>query len=294
MINILDLEFQGHQKVVAAFLVETEAGPILFETGPHSCFPILRKRLKELGYGLADVQHVFLTHIHLDHAGAAWAFAEKGAKIYVHPFGARHLAAPERLMESARRIYLDQMDVLWGDMKAIPASQLVEVAHGATFSVGSIQVRSWHTPGHAVHHIAWQIDGHIMTGDVAGARISNGPVVPPCPPPDINIEDWEQSIRLILELNPTDLYLTHFGKVTEVEQHFSQLNSILWDWANWMKPHWENGREEAVVTPIFQEYTRQQLIDKGVREEDLKRYENANPSWTSVAGLMRYWRKRNG
>ena len=115
---LLDLHFKGLPETIAAFLIETEAGPVLVETGPHSTFPALREGLARHGYAPSDVRAVFLTQIHLDHAGAAWALAEAGADIYVHPLGARHLLQPDRLMESARRIYGEEMDRLWDAAKA--------------------------------------------------------------------------------------------------------------------------------------------------------------------------------
>ncbi|MFK7809389.1 MAG: MBL fold metallo-hydrolase [Saprospiraceae bacterium] len=292
MIHTLDLQFFGEDKTIAAYLVETYDGPILFETGPYSCFNQLEKELGKVGYTLYDIQHVFLTHIHLDHAGAAWALAELGAQIHVHPFGAKHLAAPERLMDSARRIYKDKMDTLWGEMKQIPVDQIKIAEHGAELMVANEKVTAWHTPGHAVHHIAWQVKKELITGDVGGVKIGEtGMVVPPCPPPDINLEDWKKSISLIRSLEVDALYLSHFGKVEDVEEHLAQLEFILEDWANFIKPHWNEGKSAEAITPLFQVYTQQQLIRSGIAEEDLAKYEKANPSWMSVVGLMRYWSK---
>ena len=126
MIHVLDLHFKV-ESAIASFLVETSEGPILIETGPHSTFEFLKKGLEKHGYQPSDVKHVFLTHIHFDHAGAAWAFAETGAKVYVHPFGYKHLLDPSKLYNSAKRIYGDEMETLWGDMKSIPEDQLFAV-----------------------------------------------------------------------------------------------------------------------------------------------------------------------
>ena len=293
MIKVLDLKFLGHQDTIAAFLVETNAGPVLLETGPYSTFPQLKSELGKHGYQPEDIQHVLLTHIHLDHAGAAWQFADYGATVHVHPFGYAHLAEPSRLMESARKIYKDEMDRLWGDMKSIPQERLKTAKHGESLEIGEVSFKAWFTPGHASHHIAWQINDELITGDVAGVRINGGIVVPPCPPPDINIEHWQASIQLIRELGVKSLYLTHYGKIENVENHLDALENILMDWANWIKPYWEAGKHPSEVTPLFQAYTAQQLIAAGIEGEGLKQYESANPSWMSVAGLMRYWRKKN-
>ncbi len=292
MIHVIDLHFQGLSDNIAAFLVETNSGPILIETGPHSTLPHLLAGIENAGYRTEDIQHVFLSHIHLDHAGAAWWFAEQGASIYVHPLGAKHLAAPERLMESARRIYQDQMDRLWGEMRAIPAAQLVQVEHEARFPIGEQTLIAWHTPGHAVHHITWQLDRIVFTGDVAGVSINHGLVVPPCPPPDINIEDWHQSTQLLRTLGAETFYLTHFGPVTDTEKHLDQLDATLSNWATWMRPHYEAGTASEDITPLFQEMVKQELLQSGVSSEGVAQYEAANPSWMSVAGLLRYWRKK--
>ncbi len=292
MIKILDLEFLGHSNTIAAFLVESSEGPILFETGPHSTLPNLEKRLQENGYQLQDIRHVFITHIHLDHAGAAWAFAKHGATIYMHPFGERHMMNPEKLYNSAKRIYKDDMDRLWGDLNPIPRENIWLVPHKEKVKVGNIKVKAWHTPGHAVHHTSWQIGNDLIAGDVAGVKIPNGIVVPPCPPPDINIEDWRASIRLLKTRRFDSLYLTHFGKISEVKKHLVELEGRLRNWANWIKPHLDAGMPRDELTKKFQSYVKKQLVAGGVKGKDLDRYEGANPSWMSVAGLARYWAKK--
>ncbi|RMG17885.1 MAG: MBL fold metallo-hydrolase [Bacteroidetes bacterium] len=291
MLHILDLHFQVPNSI-AAFVVETSEGPVLVECGPHSVFPHLKAGVQGLGYRMEDIRHLFLSHIHFDHAGAAWALAELGAQVYVHPVGYPHLLDPARLYNSAKRIYGDQMERLWGLMKPIPEAQLVAVADGQTITVGDHHFRAWHTPGHATHHIAWQMGETIFTGDVAGCSINGGPVVPPCPPPDINLEDWTHSIDKLLALQPRRLYLTHFGEVGQVQPHFEALKHIMWDWANWIRPHFDAGRRPEEVVPAFQAYTNQQLLDAGLDQEAIAKYEAANPAWMSVAGLMRYWKKR--
>ncbi len=293
MIHVLDLNFQGIGDAIAAFLVETEEGPVLIETGPHSTFPYLVKGLAKYGYRPDDIKHVLITHIHLDHAGAAWALAELGAIIYMHPFGVAHMQDPSKLMESARRIYQDKMDTLWGEMKAIPAEQIRAVEHEEKLTFGETEIVSLHTPGHAKHHIAWQIGDLVITGDVAGVKIGGGPVVPPCPPPDINIEDWERSIALVRSRQPKELLLTHFGKISNIDEHLDALKIILHDWADWIKTKADEGRSAEEMTPLFSEYTADQLRAQGVTEEGITKYEAANPSWMSVAGLLRYWKKKS-
>ncbi|MFN3801662.1 MBL fold metallo-hydrolase [Belliella pelovolcani] len=292
-IHLIDLRFLDTAEAIASFLIETSDGPILIETGPRTTFDQLKSGIEKTGYQIEDIQHIFLSHIHFDHAGAAWEFANKGAKIYVHPLGLPHLNSPEKLWNSATQIYGDDMDSLWGKMEPIDNSLLYGVSHEEFFEFGDVTLQALHTPGHAVHHIAWKLDDVIFTGDVAGVKINNGPVVPPCPPPDIHIEDWKNSIALIKNQHPKALYLTHFGLVTDIENHLENLDVILDDWANWMKPYFDKDKNPQEIIPAFMEYTKSQLIANGVSAETIKIYEYANPSWMSVAGLLRYWRLKN-
>lgn len=292
MIHVLDLEFLGIDHAIASFLIETSEGPVLIESGPHSTFQALEAQLQKHGYQPSDVKHVLLTHIHFDHAGAAWAFAKTGANIYLHPFGKTHMADPSKLYNSAKMIYGDQMEPLWGAMEKIPEDQLITLDHNETLTIGDKTFTALHTPGHAKHHIAWQLDDLIFTGDVAGVKIGTGPVVPPCPPPDINIEDWNQSLDILLEQRPQTLYLTHYGQVSDIGEHIHELRHILEDWAKWVKQKWESGMSIDDMTPLFSTYTADQLRGLGVSDHGVKQYEAANPSWMSVAGLVRYWKKK--
>jgi len=292
-IHIIDLVFLEEQHTVAAFLIETEAGPILVETGPESTWPQLEGGIKRLGYQPKDIKHVLLTHIHFDHAGAAWKLAEQGATIHVHPVGLPHLASPERLWDSASRIYGDDMERLWGRMNPIPSSKLEEALHEGAIRFGNIEIKALHTPGHATHHIAWQLGTSIFTGDVAGVRINDGPVVPPCPPPDIHLEDWKASIALLKAQNPQRFYLTHYGEVDHPKNHLEELEFALDDWAHWMKKYHEQPINPPDISKKFMDYTRNQLVERGLSPADVQRYEYANPSWMSVAGLLRYWKLKS-
>ncbi len=293
MAKVIDLKFQTIPNAIASFLMETTEGPVLIETGPHSTLNQLEKGLQALGYDLSMIKHVFITHIHFDHAGAAWWFAQKNdAIIYMHPFGEKHMSNPEKLYQSAKRIYQDAMDLLWGKLEAIPSKNIKIVTENETVKIGNKHFIAHYTPGHAVHHIAWQVDDILFAGDVAGCKIKNGIVVPPCPPPDINIEDWQQSIQLMRSLPLSKIYLTHFGFVEDIQAHLNSLENILLDWAAWMKPHFEQGNAPKDIIPLFQDYVKTQLLSAGVKEEEIGIYEAANPSWMSVAGLLRYWKKK--
>ncbi len=294
MIHILDLDFLGYKRAIASFLIETSEGPVLVESGPYSTYPSLVARIKEKGFSPEDIQHVLLSHIHFDHAGAAWSLAKQGAQIYVHPFGASHLAQPEKLWSSAKRIYQGDMERLWGEMQPIANELITPVDHEQPIVIGDKTFRAWHTPGHASHHIAWQLDDVIFTGDVAGVRISADDkiVEPPCPPPDINVEDWLDSIKTLRLLHPKTLYLTHYGKVEDIDWHLNELERRLMEWSNWIRAKMELGQDAEQTVPEFKRWVAQQLSSEGVHDHAIQPYEAANPSWMSVSGLMRYWKKK--
>jgi glyoxylase-like metal-dependent hydrolase (beta-lactamase superfamily II) len=292
IIHTLDLCFFNHTDTVAAFLIIADDEIALVETGPHSTFPKLREAVAQHGYQLEDIKKVFLTHIHFDHAGAAWALAAMGATIYVHPFGEKHLIDPSKLYNSAKKIYQDQMDILWGKMEGIAPERIHATTHGERITLGQSELIAWHTPGHAVHHIAWQLAESVFAGDVAGCKIREGIVVPPCPPPDIDIEAWVASLDLLKSLKIKTLYLTHFGQVAHIQKHLDQLSRRLVRWANWFKQPVEQGKTAAELTPQYQAFVKKELTRYGIVGEHYQQYESANPSWMSVAGLMRYWQKR--
>lgn len=292
-IHTIDLHFQKEKHSIASYLIETENGPILIETGPMSTFEYLKKGIEDLGYQIKDISSILLTHIHFDHAGAAWKFAEHGAKIFVHPIGVPHLQHPEKLWNSAAQIYGDEMETLWGEMKPIPEDQLDGVKEGQIIEFGDVEIQVIYTPGHAVHHNAYQIDDVIFTGDVAGVKIENGPVVPPCPPPDINIELWKASLQKLRNRNPKALYLTHYGRQENPLEIIDHLEVMLDDWANYIKPFYDDQIPADTIVPLFVEYTEKQLRDQGLSKDEITVYEYANPSWMSVNGLLRYWKLKD-
>ena len=289
-IHTIDLHFQNTEDSIAAFLIDSSEGLILFETGPDSTFDSLQKGIEDLGYQVEDVRHVFLTHIHFDHAGAAWRLAALGATIYVNPNGLNHLANPERLWNSAAQIYGDKMGELWGDMNPISSLQLRSVDDGDVLNFGEILVRVHYTPGHAVHHNAYQVGDYIFAGDIAGVKIDDGPVMPPCPPPDINIELWKESISKLRALRPEGMYLTHYGLHTEVNQLLTDLEMILDSWAGEIRKYYQQGMPEVEIVKLFTDFVFNQLKQSGVSDKLISVYEYANPSWMSVNGLIRYWK----
>ncbi len=289
-IETLDLNFQEEKHSIGAFIIKTTEGPILIETGPMSTFNTLLKELKRVNVSFDDIKHVFLTHIHFDHAGAAWKFAENGAKIYVHEVGLPHLNNPEKLWNSAKQIYQDKMEILWGEMQPIASELLIPANDQDEFIIGDTTIKVHYTPGHAVHHNAYQVNDVIFTGDVAGVQVDKGPVVPPCPPPDIDIELWKKSIQKLRDLNPKKFYLTHFDVKNNPLEILDELEFVLDQWANFIKPYFDNNSNPSEIVPKFMEFTASNFRNAGLNDADIQTYEYANPSWMSVNGLLRYWK----
>ncbi len=208
----LDLNFQGMPRSIAAYLVRRGDSVVLVECGPGSTVAALQAGLAQEGLQPRDVTHVLLTHIHLDHAGAAGWMAAQGALIHVHPVGAAHMLAPEKLLRSARRIYGDQMDTLWGDFLPVPQSKLHVVNDGEETVVGGLRFVAIDTPGHAEHHHAYLLDDLCFSGDVGGVRIPGYPYLRvPMPPPELHFEKWHASVRRLQALPMRRIAPTHFG-----------------------------------------------------------------------------------
>jgi glyoxylase-like metal-dependent hydrolase (beta-lactamase superfamily II) len=288
----LDLHFQT-EGTVAAFLVPTPEGPVLVETGPESLFPHLQRAVEALGHAIEDIRHVFVTHIHLDHAGAAWRLARHGAKVYVHPKGVAHLQDPGKLYTSAQRIYGEAMQRLWGRLEPIDPDQIVPMEDGQKARFGGVEIEAIHTPGHAIHHITYRLEDGLFTGDVGGVRIGDGPVIPPFPPPDIDLEAWADSLRRMRACQARHLYPTHFGIKDDVQDHFDSLEANIHRIAAWVQAGLKQGGTEQELIPPFQEFIHGLLVEHGVSERGIKEYEIADPAFMSVQGLSRYWNKQN-
>lgn len=219
-IHTLDLRFIGIPGLIASFLVESGGEYALIETGPGSSLETLRAAIRDVGVDEAAIKKVFVTHIHLDHAGAAGWFAQQGAVIYCHPNAARHLVDPSKLIESARMVYGAKMDTLWGDMLPAPADKVVALQDNERVPLGQVEVIAWDTPGHARHHHAFVIGDVCFAGDVAGMRLEHSRYLSvTSAPPQFDPVAYVQSIDRLAAAGFTTLYLTHFGAVSDVAWH---------------------------------------------------------------------------
>jgi len=291
-IHILDTRQLGHPGIVAATALETNDGITLFDTGAESTFDNVIVDLGKAGFAAKDVRHVFLSHIHFDHAGAAWRFAELGAKVYVHPRGASHLIEPAKLIESATRIFGDDMERLWGKIAAVPAERVKILEDNEFVRVPPFEIRAIATPGHASHHHVYHWDDNVFGGDIAGVRIGNGAPIPPFVPPELNVEAWRDSIAKIRKLNPVNLYLPHFGKVCgSISEHLDQLDERVARWAEWFREKIRAGDDEAKLRSTFAELEHAELRNAGASQIEIEGYEAADPSYMAVGAAIRYWKK---
>ena len=294
-VHIIDTLQLGHPGLIAATALETSEGVALFDTGPESTFQNVTSELKKLGIDQADVRHVFLSHIHFDHAGAAFRFAESAATVYVHPRGAPHLIDPARLIESATRIFGSDMQRLWGRLEPVPENKVRILNDGDVVRLGELQVKAIATPGHASHHHVYHWDDSVFGGDVAGVRIGHGPPIPPFVPPELHVEAWIDSIEKIRGLKPTTLYLPHFGSVEEaIPDHLDALAARVNSWSEWLRDKIHAGLDEQRLRTAFAEYEHHDLYAGGATEGDVTDYELADPSYMAVPAATRYWKKYHG
>jgi glyoxylase-like metal-dependent hydrolase (beta-lactamase superfamily II) len=291
-VHIFDTRHLGRPGIIAATALETEEGLALFDTGPESTFEQLSNEFHKAGFAARDVRHVFLSHIHFDHAGAAWRFAELGARIYVHPRGARHLIDPSRLIDSATRIYGGEMDRLWGKFAPISEERVTVLQDMDVIRLGRLDVRAMATPGHASHHHIFQWEDNVFGGDVAGVRLGGGPPIPPFVPPELHIESWLESIEKVRALEAGKLYLPHFGPVEgSISLHLDALAECIRRWAIWFRDRIRAGQSQEQLASAFAQYVAQELRGHGATEKEAGNYECADPSFMAVGGALRYWQK---
>lgn len=292
-IHVLDLNFQGISEVTAAYLIVGPEGPILIETGPGSTLSTLLDKIRRHGFQPEQVRHVLVTHIHLDHAGAAGWWAQHGAQIYVHSFGAKHLIAPEKLLASAGRIYGDKMDSLWGDMLPAPADSVTEVCDNDILEVAGLKVKALETPGHARHHHVFVLGDMAFTGDAAGARLPGWSFLDvPAPPPEFELEVWQATLDRLLAQNFERIYPTHFGPVDDVQGHLQAVKKLVRETAVFIKSKMEDELTRDEIVGAYENWFAGRARAAGLTDAAIHQYVTANPLYMSVDGIMRYWRKR--
>jgi glyoxylase-like metal-dependent hydrolase (beta-lactamase superfamily II) len=294
-VSYTDLNFLDVPRVIAAAVLHGPAGVTLVDPGPSSTLPSLRRALSNAGIDVRDVRSILLTHIHLDHAGATGTLVGQNPRIrvYVHEKGAPHMAAPDLLLASAARLYGDQMDRLWGEMRPVPPGAMTALSGGERIDVGrSVQV--CYTPGHAQHHVSFFLPdaGIAFVGDAAGIRIRpEGFILPPTPPPDIDLSAWQRSLDVIGQWVPDTLFVTHFGAYGPAAPHLAALADHLELVSGIAKRSLERNEPDEAREAWFAEQIRD-LIRRRTGPSGLESYEVAGRFDLSWRGLARYWRKR--
>ena len=292
----IDLGFRGREGVIAAYLLAGADELALVETGPTSTLSALLAGIREAGFDPVRLNRIFVSHIHLDHSGAAGVLLRDHAPdavVHVHPLGAPHLIDPSRLVASASRLYGERMDDLWGEVAPIPAERVVSWSDGDSVETGGRPLTGLFTPGHAAHHVVlWDpFRGVAFTGDVGGVRMAGtGYALPPAPPPEVDPEGWAGSVERMTALAARRLYLTHGGGVDDVAAHLAQLLPNLDELRALVKVGLLAGEDQAALTERVHRHVSTRLgpVEPGV----LANLEWAAPSFLSAAGLTRLLRKR--
>ncbi|HVH57984.1 MAG TPA: MBL fold metallo-hydrolase [Vicinamibacterales bacterium] len=297
-LDYVDLLFLGRPDIIATAILRGADGVALIDPGPSTTIETLRLSLKHKGIALADVRQLLLTHIHLDHAGATGTLVRENPaiEVVVHERGAPHMADPAKLLASATRLYGEaDMQRLWGEFLPVPRSNLRALQGGETLVAGGRELDVAYTPGHASHHVSYfdRASRVAFVGDTAGIRRGPGTyVMPPTPPPDIDLEIWRESEARILAWDPDTLFLTHFGPFHGARLQFQQLRENI--------EAWNRIVQRLIADPGLSEEARQQtFVDEAFRElrrsvgeQEAEQYGRAGRLDYSWQGLARYWRKR--
>jgi glyoxylase-like metal-dependent hydrolase (beta-lactamase superfamily II) len=270
----IDLHHLGAERVIGVYVLDTDDGPALNDCGPATGVAALKAGLLERGLELRDIRHLLLSHIHLDHAGAAGVLVREhpGLQVHVSKIGAAHIVDPSRLEASARRLYGDTFDTLWGELAPVPEENIRVVGERV------LGLECFPSPGHASHHVVYTSPaGTAYCGDAAGVRIQpHELVVPPTPPPEIDVEAWRNTIDELARRGPSELALIHFGIARNPREHLEQLRERLDDWAERVA----GGADEK------------EFIAAAIDSPAAAEYDRAIPLWQSYAGLKRWAEKR--
>ncbi len=291
----LDLSFQGVLNTIGTYVIKSETGLAMIETGPASCLDTAQAELAKHGLSVSDIKHVLVTHIHFDHAGAAGWWASQGAHIYVHHVGAKHMIDPTKLVASATRIYGDAMDTMWGPLLPIDPKNLTELHEGDVITVGDLEFECLDTPGHATHHMAYRLGNRCFSGDVGGTRLKNRPLIDiPAAPPEFNLPVWLESVQRLKDYHFEELYPTHFGGIIgaeNVEAHLTELQGFIPSMAGLIKDEMLAGADRDQIVKTYLAWQTARAKAAGFSDEDVHRYMTSTPPDMSVDGVRRYWTK---
>jgi glyoxylase-like metal-dependent hydrolase (beta-lactamase superfamily II) len=297
-ISFIDLQFQGTSRVIATAVLGGTRGVALVDPGPSSTLGALEAGLGRAGISMSDVTALLITHVHLDHAGAAGTLVRENPKlkVFVHAKGAPHMIDPAKLLASATRLYGDAMERLWGEVRPVPEHALVVLHGGERFEAGGHSLDVAYTPGHASHHVSFLArDARIaFVGDTAGVKVvPDGEVLPPTPPPDIDLEAWHDGLARIEQWSPDTLFLTHFGPSGPAGAHLSELRDRLQMVSRLVQASLAREATDQEREAWFVDQCRRELRQR-VSDEEARVYEVAGRFDLNWRGLARYWRMRSG
>lgn len=293
-----DLHFQGVPRVIATGMLQGRAGVTLVDPGPSATLPALNAALARVGATTADVEALLLTHIHLDHAGSTGSLvaANPRMRVFVHERGAPHVVNPEKLLASASRLYGADMDRLWGEVRPVAAAAVTALAGGERIEAGGRTLRVAYTPGHALHHVSYLVEdaGIAFVGDTAGIKLTpDGYVLPPTPPPDIDLDAWHESLGRIGAWRPDTLFLTHFGPASAPGPHLAALADHLDFVARLVRESLARDESDETREARFTEAVARELRRR-MAPAEVQAYQVAGRFDLSWRGLARYWRTRPG
>ena len=295
-ITTLDNLWMGRPRSIAASLLESDGYLAIVDPGPGSTLETLRQQLQARGVGVADVNAILLTHIHLDHAGATGSLVREnpGLAVYVHKNGAPHLIDPSKLLASAQRLWPNNLQLLFGETLPVPAENLRILEGGENLALGARKLEVVYTPGHASHHVSYfdKTEGVAFVGDTTGVRIEgNSFVMPATPPPDIDLGIWDTSFAAILERKPARLFLTHFGFSDNPSEHILLFRERLHRWAALAAEALRSAASDSAAMDSFMSATYAE-ISQHLPAGEAEHYAFSAGLNLSFLGLARYLRKR--
>lgn len=294
---LIDLGFQGVPGTIASYVLIDGDDLTLIETGPTTTMETLLAGVRAIGFDPDQITRLVVTHIHLDHAGAAGALLQRlpRARLFVHRVGAPHMADPSRLMASATKIFQEDMDRLWGEVIPVPEERMVILEDEARIQVGSRVLKALYTPGHAPHHLAFcdLENGVIFTGDVAAVRLDDSAYLrTPTLPPEVDIELWRRSIARLRSYHPHRLYLGHFGPVSDPDWHLDSVLARLFFLTGWVEARLAAEPDTRVLAEEWFRREAEEVAATTGKDDLVEPYELVNGSRMNVEGVARYLRKK--
>lgn len=293
--TLIDLQYLGAPGHIAVPVIDTRNGLVVVDCGPTTTLEALQAGLAEIGASFRDIRTLLVTHIHLDHSGAAGILAEENPdlEIVVHERGAPHLIDPTKLLRSATMLYGDDMERLWGEVRPVPESSIRILSGGEKLPVGDRSFRTAYTPGHAWHHLSYfdERTGIGYTGDVVGEQHPGSTVpIPVTPPPDIEVDEMVASGRRILDWRPERLFVTHFAIVESPAEFVADHEKLLLDWSGKVRASLDEPGSDELRAERFADREMPALEEalQGPAAAFLRR-DVLLGNWV---GLARYWRKK--